>query len=172
MVSRLPIRAVLALALAVTLWASGFAGIRAGLHAYAPAHLALLRYFTASMVLAAYARLAHFRRPALRDIPRLMLAGFLGITFYNLALNYGETKITAGAASLLVASTPIWTALLAIALLRERLSFMGWMGVVVSFAGVGLIANGDGGGIQLPPEAVLVLAAAMAWAADIVLQKR
>jgi hypothetical protein len=60
MFSHLPIRALLALMLAVTLWASGFAGIRAGLHAYAPAHLALLRYFTASMVLAAYARLAYF----------------------------------------------------------------------------------------------------------------
>jgi len=166
-----PTRALIALAVAITLWASAFAGIRAGLLAYPPAHLALLRYLIASAVLAIYARTAHFRKPALKDIPGLMLAGSLGITFYNLALNYGETRVTAGAASLLVSSTPIWAALIAMFALHERLSLTGWCGVLLSFGGVALIAGGEGDGLQLAPQALIILGAALAWGIYIVLQK-
>jgi hypothetical protein len=56
-------------------WASAFAGIRAGLRAYSPANLAILRFLVASLVLAIYAGIAHFRRPELRDIPGLVLTG-------------------------------------------------------------------------------------------------
>lgn len=167
----IPPKAYLALAVALIFWASAFAGIRAGLRAYAPAHLALFRYLIASVVLAIYARFAHFRRPAWRDIPALMFAGSLGITIYNLALNYGETRVTAGSASLLVSSTPIWAALLAMFVLRERLTVLGWLGVLLSFAGVALIASGEGNGIHLAPQALIILGAAMAWGIYIVIQK-
>ena len=167
----IPPQAYLALGVALIFWASAFAGIRAGLRVYTPAHLALFRYLIASAVLAIYARFAHFRRPALRDVPALALAGSLGITIYNLALNYGETRVTAGSASLLVSSTPIWAALLAMFLLRERLTVAGWLGVLLSFAGVALIARGENNGIHLAPQAVTILAAAMAWGMYIVIQK-
>src|SRR5262245_25537549 len=132
MVRHLSTRALLALAAALLLWASAFAGIRAGLHAYGPAQLAVLRFLVASATLAVYAGIAHFRLPALRDIPGLAFTGLIGITFYNLALNYGETRVSAGAASLLIASVPIWTALFATITLHERLSVAGWAGVLMS----------------------------------------
>jgi drug/metabolite transporter (DMT)-like permease len=91
------------------LWASAYAGIRAGLRGYSPAVLATLRFLTASVVLSIYPPFARFRRPAFRDLPGLILAGVVGITFYDIALNYGETRVTAGSASLLIASAPIWT---------------------------------------------------------------
>ena len=166
-----PTRALIALCVALGFWASAFAGIRAGLHAYPPAHLALFRYLIASCVLGVYARFAYFRRPEWRDVPGLVLAGSLGITFYNLALNYGETRVTAGSASLLVSSTPIWAALLAMFLLHERLTVLGWIGVLLSFAGVALIASGEGEGIHLAPQALIILGAALAWGVYIVIQK-
>lgn len=165
-------RALFALAVTLVLWASAFAGIRAGLKAYSPAHVAVLRFLIASVVLAIYAGFAHFRRPEWRDIPGLVLTGIIGITFYNLALNYGETRITAGSASLLIASTPIWTALLAMLALRERLTLTGWCGMLLSFAGVALIATGEGQGIHLSAQAFIVLAAAVASGIYIVMQKR
>jgi drug/metabolite transporter (DMT)-like permease len=91
-------RTLVALAFTLVIWASAFAGIRAGLRGYGPANLAVLRFLVASSVLAIYAGIAHFRRPELRDIPGLAFTGAIGITFYNLALNYGETRVTAGAA--------------------------------------------------------------------------
>ena len=171
MKAQFPIRALLALGATLTLWASAFAGIRAGLHAYSPGQLAVLRFIVASLTLAIYAGIAHFRRPELRDIPGLTLSGIIGITFYNLALNYGETRVSAGAASLLIASVPIWTALFAAVALHERISPRGWIGVLVSFAGVALIASGEGEGIHLSPQALIILAAAITSAVYMVQQK-
>jgi len=164
-------RTLVAVAFALMVWASAFAGIRAGLRAYTPANLAILRFLVASLVLAVYAGIAHFRRPELRDIPGLILTGAIGITFYNLALNYGETRVTAGAASLLIASTPIWTALAARLWLHEKLTVLGWLGVFVSFAGVALIASGEGEGIRLSPQALIILAAAVTSALYMIMQK-
>jgi drug/metabolite transporter (DMT)-like permease len=168
---RFTTRTLLALGVALVLWASAFAGIRAGLRAYSPAHLAILRFLVASLVLGIYAGIAHFRRPQLRDLPGLILTGIIGITFYNLALNYGETRVTAGAASLLIASVPIWTALAARVWLHERLTAFGWGGVLMSFAGVALIASGEGEGIRLSPQALVILAAALTSAVYMILQK-
>ena len=104
---RLPIRVLLPLGATLLLWSSAFAGIRAGLRAYSPLHLGLLRFLIASLVLLIYAGIAHFRRPELRDVPALIFSGAVGITWYNIALNYGEVRVSAGAASFLIASTPI-----------------------------------------------------------------
>jgi len=164
-------RTILALAFTLVIWASAFAGIRAGLCAYAPANLAVLRFLVASTVLAIYAMVAHFRRPEARDVPGLILSGAIGISFYNLALNYGETHVTAGAASLLISSTPIWTALAARFWLHEKLAILGWAGILLSFGGVALIASGEGNGIRLSPQAFVILAAAVTSAIYMILQK-
>jgi drug/metabolite transporter (DMT)-like permease len=164
-------RTLVALSFTLVVWASAFAGIRAGLRAYSPENLAILRFLIASLVLAIYAGIAHFRRPEFRDIPGLALTGAIGITFYNLALNYGETRVTAGAASLLIASTPIWTALAARFWLHEKLTVIGWFGVLVSFAGVALISSGESQGIRLSSQALVILAAAVASALYMILLK-
>lgn len=168
---RFTTRTLFALGAALALWASAFAGIRAGLAAYSPAHLAILRFLVASLVLAIYAGIAHFRRPEARDLPGLILTGALGITFYNIALNYGETRVTAGAASLLIASVPIWTALFARFMLHEKLTSVGWFGVLLSFAGVALIASGEGEGIHLSPQALVILSAALTSSVYMIMQK-
>jgi drug/metabolite transporter (DMT)-like permease len=168
---RFTTRTVLALGFTLVVWASAFAGIGAGLRGYSPPNLAILRFLIASLVLAIYAGVAHFRRPEPRDIPGLILTGAIGISFYNLALNYGETRVTAGAASLLIASTPIWTALLARFVLHERLTEIGWFGILLSFAGVALIASGEGKGIHLSLQALIILAAAITSAVYMILQK-
>jgi len=169
---RFTTRTLVALGAALVLWASAFAGIRAGLRAYSPGNLAILRFLVASLVLAIYAGVAHFRRPATRDLPGLALTGAVGVTFYNLAINYGETRVTAGAASLLIASVPIWTALFARFMLHEKLTALGWFGVFLSFAGVALIASGEGEGIRLSPQALVILAAAITSAVYMIMQKR
>lgn len=168
---RMTPRAWIALAVTLLLWSSAYAGIRAGLHSFNPGQLAVLRFLVASAVLAIYAWVAHFKRPLMRDLPGLTLAGAIGISFYMLALNYGEVRVQAGAASLIVASTPIWTALIARFMLHERLSALAWCGVAISFAGVAAIAASESGGIRLSAHALVVLAAAIASGSYIVLQK-
>jgi drug/metabolite transporter (DMT)-like permease len=165
-------RTLAAASVTLLLWASAFAGIRAGLEAYAPGHLALLRFLVASAVLGAYAIVTRLRPPKVRDLPAMLLMGFLGITVYHVALNYGEVTVTAGAASLLIASAPTFTALLATAFLGERLKGWGWVGIAVSFTGVALITLGEREGVQLDWGALLILLAAFCTSLYFILQKR
>ena len=163
---------VMALTMAVVLWGSAPVGIRAGLVGYAPIQLSLLRFAIASILLAVYVAFTGIRVPQRRDIPSLVLASIMGITFYNTILNYGLTTVSAATASFMIAATPIWTALLAMVLLGERLTLTGWSGVLLSFAGIGLITDQGGRGLHFSPGALYILLGTFAYAGYQVLQKR
>ena len=164
-------RTGLALTITLLLWASAFAGIRAGLQSFSPVHVAVFRFIVASTALAVLAMTKGIRRPTRADMPRLILVGVIGIAVYNVVLNYGELTVKAGAASFIVNTGPMFTALLSIALLRERVQPLAWLGMIISFAGVGLIALGESGGVELNGGAFLVLCAALCQSLYFVLQK-
>jgi drug/metabolite transporter (DMT)-like permease len=156
------LRTLAAISITIISWASAFAGIQVALQAYEPAHVALLRYGVASLVLILYALLTRMHLPHWRDLPGLALIGLSGITLYNLALSFGQVTVPAGTASFLIASAPIWMALLATIAFRERLRSWGWLGIMVSFGGVAVISLGLQRGLQLDLHALVVLAAALA----------
>ena len=150
-----------ALGVTVVIWASAFAAIRAGLEGYTPGHLALLRFLVGSALLLLYAVAARMPPPDWRDVPAVLLVGFLGFFGYHVGLSFGEVTVEAGSASLIIASVPVFTALLAVAFLGERLGLLGWIGTLVSFGGVALISLGEGGALGLDPGALPILLAAV-----------
>jgi drug/metabolite transporter (DMT)-like permease len=111
------------------------------------------------------------RLPAVRDIPAILLLGFLGITVYQVALSYGERSVSAGAASILVATVPCFTAILAAIFLRERVRLLGWLGIAISFVGVVIVVLGEGSGLSFATDALLILLASVAESMYFVLQK-
>jgi len=164
---------VIATALAaVILWGSAPVAIRVALAGYGPAQLSLLRFGMAFVLLLLYGFAVGLRRPALADLPTLALSGAVGITLYNVVLNYGLKTVPAASASFLVASTPIWTSLLAVVFLKERLNPIGWAGIFISFLGIGLIARERGHGLHFSPGAILIGLNAIAYAVYMILQKR
>ncbi len=171
MEKQINLRVLIAVAITLLFWASAFAGIRAGLKAYSSGHLVLLRFIIASVGMAGYALIARMRLPEKRDLPMILILGLLGITGYHVPLVFGEVTVTAGAASLLIASGPIFTALLATLFLGEKLKIWGWLGIAVSFFGVSLIALGEGGQFRFDPRAFLILLSALSTALYFVFQK-
>lgn len=161
-----------AIGVTILLWSSAFAAIKVGLTGYGPGELALLRFGTASTVLGIHAIATRMRLPARRDVGRIALAGLLGITAYHVALNFGEQTVSAGAASLIIASGPVFTAALASVFLGERMNAWGWVGIGVAFSGVALIAFGEGGGgLRIEAGALLVLVSAVSTAAYTIISK-
>lgn len=163
------------------LWSSAFAGIRAGMRltvtgtlgadGYGPGELALLRFGTASLALTLFALARQMRLPDRADLPRIGLAGLLGISIYHVALNFGEVTVHAGAASMLIAAGPVFTALLSALFLEERLTRLGWGGILLAFGGVSLIALSGGKGLQFTPGSLLILLAAAVAAVYTILSK-
>jgi drug/metabolite transporter (DMT)-like permease len=163
-------RILAALGATLLFWAAAFAGIRAGLESYGPGQVALLRFLVASAVLAAYAAATGMRLPEVRDLPAVFFAGFLAFTVYHVGLNFGERSVSAGSASLLINTAPIFTALLAAAFLGDRLKVAGWVGMVVSFVGAVLISIGEGERYSFDPGALPILLAAVAFSVYFVMQ--
>jgi len=131
----------------------------------------VLRFITASAALGAFALIRRPKLPRARDLPILAVHGFLGFTAYHLLLNYGERTVSAASACFLIGAIPIFTALLAGFLLKERLGGRLILGIAVSMAGVALIAMGENGGLGVNYGAVLILLAAFSESLFIVLQK-
>ena len=156
---------------AVVFGASAYAAIGASLASYSPAPLALLRMLVASASLALYAAFSGMRLPGVRDLPAVALAGLFAFALDNVALNYGQLTASAGAASLIIASIPIFTALLAVGFLGERLGVLGWSGITVGFLGMALITLGEGGGFGINVGALLVLLAAVSASVYFAFQK-
>lgn len=164
-------RVWLAIAGTLLLWAAAFAGIRAGLKGYGPGELALLRFATASATLGVIALITRMRPPDRADLPLIALAGFAGITVYHVALNFGEQSVEAGAAAVLISTSPVFTAILSTWFLHERLTGWGWFGVAIAFAGAVVIAFGQGQGLSFNADALLVLLAAISTSVYFILSK-
>src|SRR5213595_1376694 len=149
----------LAAAGTVLLWASAFPAITVAVRGLGPAGLAVARLAVASAALALVAPVLGVRRPKLGDLPLIALCGLAGMTGYQLLLNAGERVVPAGTASLLVATAPVYSSLLAVAFLGERSSGRRWAGSAVALAGTALIAVSHGLGCGT--SALIVLAAAV-----------
>lgn len=157
---------------AVIIWASAFIAIRIGLQGYSPDALALFRYIIASLTIASiYFRLAKHASINLADLIRMVVVGIFGIAIYNVALNYAEINLPGGIASFIVSQSPIFTALLSWLFLKEKLSIFAWLGFIISFFGILLIAIAETHTIKFNFYIVCALISALAGALYIVLQK-
>jgi drug/metabolite transporter (DMT)-like permease len=157
-------KANLALAATVLLWASAFPAIRAALPGYGVAGLSFVRLAVASAALAVAAPLLGVRPPRPRDLPLVALCGATGMSAYQLLLNWGEVYVPAGTASLLIAVAPVFSVLLAVAFLHERLTAARVAGSLVALTGSAVIALA-GGRSGYPAGAWVVLVAAVAQGA-------
>lgn len=169
---RQPLLAAGAVAFTIVSWASAFPFIRIGLQGLAPLPLAAARFATAALLVIAWLAYRRPPLPAWRDGLRFVLCGFLGIALYNALLNTGEKTVAPGAASFIVNTLPIFTALLAAVFLGERFNRWGWLGSLVSLAGIAVIARGQPGGLTLGAGSTLILGAALCSASYFVLQRR
>ncbi len=164
-------RALAATATSLVLWGSAFAGIKAALSSYPPGELVLLRFLIASASLLAWALISKMPMPRIRDLPGMACLGLVGIAGYQIALTFGQQTITAGAAVLIITLTPVCMALFGTFLLGERLTLLGWLGTLISFAGIALVSFGESGGVKWSPGVTLVLLATLATSLFFVLQR-
>ncbi|PER51202.1 EamA family transporter [Bacillus thuringiensis] len=155
------LRIICAHAFTILIWGTAFPAIRMGLESYTPEHLTLLRLLIASFILLLFSFIYKLRLLDLKDIPAIFIFGALGFTIYHIALNYGEKTVNAGSASLIISVTPIFTAILASVFLNEKMKLNGWIGGVMSFAGIALISFSQGDAIQLNSGGLFILLAAI-----------
>ncbi|MDW6024152.1 EamA family transporter [Mesorhizobium sp. BAC0120] len=170
-VPRLDAGTVAAVLVTIIAWASAFPGIRVGLTAFGPAELGAIRFGVAAIPAIVFLLHTRPQMPTWSEAWRFAYGGVVFVAFYTTLLNFGELTVSAGAASFIINVAPIFTAFMAMLFLGERFSRLAWLGTFVSFAGIGLIALGEGEGIKVDQGALLILGAAFCTASTTIVQK-
>lgn len=159
--------AEIAVLVVMVFWAGNFIVTKGAVGIVPPIAFTFLRYLLASLTLLVVLR---WRDGALRlphgDVVRLAILGSVGFGCYQVLWPVALQTIPAGDSALLIASTPVITALLAVALGADALNPVKLIGALISFVGVALVVAAGQGvnlGVSLVGD-LLTLGAALCWA--------
>jgi drug/metabolite transporter (DMT)-like permease len=158
------------IALPIVFWAFAFPFIKIGLEELHPVNLTIMRLFIVCAIFLLVVGVAprKFSKIRRKDIIPLFLLGFFGLVVYHLGLNYGEQYISPSAASLIIATIPVFTVIFATILLKERITKKIAVGIPLSLVGVVIIAltstSGNPFEITYLSAAVAVLISALVGA--------
>ncbi len=129
------------------LFGLSFVATKFALASIPPFTLILLRFSLASLFLAPFYYLRKNARPLREDRWRMFLASLIVPGLYFLAETYGLKLSSATSVSLLISTVPIFAALFAFFLLKEKIGVAGGAAILLSVAGVGVILSADGGDV-------------------------
>lgn len=151
----------------MVLWAGNFIVVKGAVGILPPIGFTFLRYCLAAVTLLVLLR---WREGTIRlprgDVLQIGLLGVIGFGCYQILWPVALQSIPAGDSALLIATTPVMTALLAVAVGADVANPVKIIGALVSFAGVALVIAA-GQGVSLGSSLVgdlLTLVAALCWA--------
>jgi drug/metabolite transporter (DMT)-like permease len=172
------ISALLKVTVAVVAWGASFIATKVALREAAPVTVVWTRFLLGLVVLGGTVLVRREWAPVpARDLGFFALLGFLGITFHQWLQSNGLVTARASTTAWVVATTPVFIALLGRLLLRERLRAAGTLGIALAAGGVLLVVTrGDLGALARgrfgEPGDALILASAPNWAVFSVLSRR
>ena len=159
----------LGLLLIVLIWGVNFSVLNVLLRELDPLALNALRFPMAAVALwILVRRIDGSLKPDPEDLRRIITLGLLGNVAYQLCFIFGVDSTFAGNASLLLATTPVWTLFLSSVSGHERPG--GWViiGVAGTLIGIFMVITGsrDAGTLASPTTRgdLLILIASMLWA--------
>jgi drug/metabolite transporter (DMT)-like permease len=152
-------------------WGSTYLGIAYAVETIPPFLMAAIRFALAGLVLLTWSTVrsrGEFVAPSRREwrdsaiVGALLLGGGMGM------VAWGEQTIPSGIAALIIGLMPVWVAVLGRVFLGERLPGIAVAGIVIGFAGVGILVAptiaGESGSLD-PLGLVALLISPIAWSA-------
>jgi drug/metabolite transporter (DMT)-like permease len=163
--------------LAVLVWGASFIATKVALEDASPVTVVWLRFAMGVAVLgvAAAARRQLAAVPV-RELPTFALLGLIGITFHQWLQSNALVTSQASTSGWIVATTPIFIALLARLVLGEKLSWARVAGIALAAVGVLMVVSKDDPATLLAgrfgaPGDILILLSAPNWAVFSVLSR-
>lgn len=168
-----PLLLATAFATVYLVWGSTFLAIRVIVETVPPISFVGVRSLVAGVLLLGLARLSGAALPDRAGWLQGLVTGGLMFMVGQGALAWAEQRVASGLAAVMLATTPLWVALIGWTLGGGRPTGRVAAGLGLGFAGVVLLTgvDGMGGGLDVAGVAVLQLGAA-AWALGTILTKR
>jgi drug/metabolite transporter (DMT)-like permease len=155
------------------IWGVNFVVVKFATGVLPPVAFNAVRVSLAAITLLAISSLGNKPWPKRRQSLILIGLGVLGNGLYQLFFIEGVALTRAGDASLLIAATPAFIAIIGRMRGVERIGSRGWMGIVMSIAGIGLVSGAAASG-QARSALVgdlLILCGSLCWAIYTVMLK-
>lgn len=175
---RIPIAAYLEALFATATWGGTFIATKLALQEASPATLVFLRFGMGVLILGAAVLLRRqFALPSRNEWGYFALVGFVGVTFHQWLQATGLQTAAATTTAWIVATIPVFTALLGWLFLKERLTVRQVSGIGLAALGVLLIVSKGNlaalaaGNFGTPGD-FLILISAVNWAAFSILSRR
>ena len=150
-------------------WGSTYLAIRYAVETIPPLVVAGVRHSVAGMALLAWTY-ARGYRPTLREWRASLVLGILYFAIGHGSLHWAETVVPSGLASLLVASEPIWIALMAAVVSHgERLTGKTMLGLLLGIAGVALLMRDESasGNRAVLVGSIAILIGTLSWSVGV-----
>lgn len=128
----------------IVFWSLAYVLTRIALQYFSVFSLGFLRYFIASFTLFFIAVMTKTALPKRSDLKWFAAAGMVGFFLYMIFFNKGCETVTSSTSSILIATVPVMTSLLARVSMCEILSGYQWAAIVLEFTGVILLTLMDG----------------------------
>jgi drug/metabolite transporter (DMT)-like permease len=163
---------------AVLVWGASFIATKIALREVSPVTVVWLRFSIGVLILGgAVLLLRQFAWPTKHEMAYFALLGFLGITFHQWLQSTGLQTSQASTTAWIVATIPIFMALLGWLVLREAISLRQALGIALATGGVLLVVTrGDFSSLSRghfgAPGDLLILISAINWAIFSVLSRR
>lgn len=161
---------ILKILVAVVAWGGSFVATKIALWDVQPVTIVWIRFGIGVLVLgAAVIGRRQFRLPPARDLVSFAFIGAIGITFHQWLQSTGLQTAQATTSAWIVASTPVFMAILGWIFFKETLKFRQVAGIFMAAAGVLLVVTrGDFTSLALgrlsTPGDLLILISAPNWA--------
>lgn len=156
------------LILLAVIWGANFAVIKAVLERVPPMGFNALRFpLAAAVLLGSLVALGRVALPARDDLAGVVALGLVGNVAYQGLFIHGIDLTTAGNASLLLATSPVWTAILTTAVGHERLAPRVWIGIGITVVGMLFVVAGGAGlsfGTATLRGDLMMIGSAATWA--------
>ena len=164
------------LILAVVIWGFNFSFVKWVVSQIHPLAFNVFRFsIAATLIVTVLSVKEGWKRIPPLDLLKLAGLGFLGHSIYQIFFISGISLTTAGNSSLLLATSPIWTALISAALGKDEVTRKAWMGIILAFVGVFLVTLGSGNRLTFygtkTSGDLLIVAAALALSLYTVLSR-
>lgn len=155
----------------ILFWSLAFVFTRLTLQYFTVYSLSFLRYAAASAALVIVAVLMKMKLPQKKDVLWFLAAGAIGFFYYIIAFNKGVATVTASTGSIVIATVPVITALLARLVYGEKLQIIQWTAIAIEFAGV-LVLTLMNGSISVNKGILWLLSAAVALSIYNLIQRK
>lgn len=159
-------KAVLAVVVLVAVLIGGnFTALKFALDHSTPLLIAGMRTVIGGTFLLGFAFLRGERFPtSRRDLFNIFMVSLSITTVSSGLLVFGVSRVTAGVASLVASTMPMFTAVLALVLMKTQISRLAGLGLAVGFAGTLVLASPSLGGGSGMIGIVSLIVSAIAWA--------